>query len=108
MKKSYIKCPYCEDEVSLSGSSMHVKNKHTDKYAEFKANYPELKKHAVIKESSTKTPAEPGKEPPRIEDTGKPEDKLEDKKQPQAGDGKPQEGKSFLRDFDEWLGSDKF
>ncbi len=95
--------------MSVSGSSMHVRNKHTDKYEEFKSKFAELKKTAVIKESTTKTPVKPGDEPPRIEDKPevKPEVKPEDK-HPSRGDDKPKEGKSFLGEFDKWLESPEF
>lgn len=130
MKKSYIQCPYCQKEVSVSGSSMHVKNMHTEKYEEFKSKFVELKKQAIVKESTTRTPIKPAEEPPRIED--KPEDKpryandaghvheikkdtsedkqtkpLEDK-HPARGDDKPPQGKSFLGDLDKWLDSSEF
>ncbi len=105
MKKSYIKCPYCQEEKSISGMTMHVKNKHGDKFEDFKTKFAELKKTAVIKDSTTKTPVKQGDEPPRIEDKqgDKPEDKY-----PARGDDKPPQGKSFLREFDEWADSDKF
>ena len=33
---------------------MHVRNMHTDKYKEFKKNFAELKKTAIVKDSKTK------------------------------------------------------
>jgi hypothetical protein len=118
--KSYVICPYCKDEKTISGMTMHVKVKHPDKFTEFKTGFEELKKTKVIKDSGTRTPVKPGEEPPRIED--KPEDKVKDKpankqvktrdtpedKHPSRGDDKPAQGKSFLRDFDEWVDSDQF
>ncbi len=118
MRKSYIKCPYCPDEVSVSGSSMHVKNKHPDKYEEFKKNFNEIKKTAVMKESATKTQV-PGPEPPRIEEKEKPQlandavhvheikTPAEEpaKEAPRAGDDKPVKGGSFLDEFCDWLDS---
>lgn len=111
MKKSYIKCPYCQDEVSISGSSMHVRNKHPDKYEEFKKNFAEIKKTAVIKESATKT-AVPGAEPPKIDEKQIPppqEPPKEPPKEPaKAGDEKPKQGGSFLDEFNEWLDNPEF
>ncbi len=114
MKKSYIKCPYCTDEVSISGSSMHVRNKHPDKYEEFKKNFAEIKKTAVVKESATKTVV-PGPEPLKIEDKDKqtpppPHDppKEPSKEPAKAGDDKPKPGGSFLDDFNKWLDSPEF
>ncbi len=116
MKKSYIQCPYCQDEKSISGMTMHVRNKHGDKFEEFKTKFAELKKTAVIKDSTTKQPVKHGDEPPRIDDevkdtTGdkqvKTQDTTEDK-HPARGDDTPPQGKSFLREFDEWADSDKF
>lgn len=121
MKKSYIKCPYCQDEVSISGSSMHVRNKHPDKYEEFKKNFAEIKKTAVIKESATKTEV-PGPEPPKIEDKDKtrlandaghiheikPPAEEPPKEPAKAGDDKPKPGGSFLDDFNKWLDSPEF
>jgi hypothetical protein len=111
LKKSYIKCPYCQDEVSVSGSSMHVRNKHTDKYEEFKKNFAEIKKTAVIKESTTRTEV-PGTEPPKIEEKEKlPEPPKEPPKDPEKnkeGDGEPRKGGSFLDEFNKWLDSPEF
>lgn len=128
MKKSFIECPYgCKDgdkplELTVSGSSMHVKVKHPEKFEEFRKNFAEHKKKAVIKDTATRTPIPGGAEPPRIEDTEKAGDKPEagkekkeasgtssGKSQPsQAGDDKPATGKSFLREFDEWCDSHDF
>lgn len=98
--------------------TMHVKNKHGNKFEDFKSKFAELKKTAIIKESTSRQPVKYGDEPPRIEDKqgDKPEDKQvkpqytpEDKdKHPVRGDDKPAQGKSFLREFDEWFGSSKF
>ncbi|NJD76932.1 MAG: hypothetical protein FIB08_07545 [Candidatus Methanoperedens sp.] len=114
MKKSYIKCPYCPDEVSISGSSMHVRNKHPDKYEEFKKNFAEIKKTAVVKESATKIQV-PGSEPPKIEDKDKqtpppPQEPSKEvpKEAPRAGDEKPKQGGSFLDEFNKWLDSPDF
>jgi hypothetical protein len=112
LKKSYIKCPYCEKEVSISGSSMHVKNTPPDKYEEFKKNFAEIKKTAVIKESATRTEVT-GPEPPKIVEKEKPPEppkeppeKTPEKKK--AGDGEPRKGKSFLDEFNKWLDSPEF
>ncbi|HWQ95904.1 MAG TPA: hypothetical protein VN368_00890 [Candidatus Methylomirabilis sp.] len=113
MKKSYIKCPYCQDEVSVSGSSMHVRNKHGDKYEEFKNNFAEIKKSAVIKESTTRTEVR-GPEPPKIEEkkieaqevVKQPETAAAEKKK--EGDEKPAKGDSFLSSFNKWLDSPEF
>jgi hypothetical protein len=105
LKKRYVVCPYCQDEKSISGMTMHVKNKYGDKFEDFKSKFAELKKTAVIKESTSRQPVKPGDEPQRIED--KQGDKSEDK-HPARGDDKPTQGKSFLREFDEWADSNKF
>ncbi len=111
MKKSYIKCPYCQNELSISGSSVHVRNKHPDKYEEFKKNFAEIKKTAIVKESATKTHV-PGPEPPKIEEKDKqppptPQDppKEPPKEPAKAGDDKSGKGGSFLDDFNRWLDS---
>ena len=106
MKKSFVICPYCKDEKTISGMTMHVKVKHPDKFEEFKKNFEELKKTKVVKESGTRTPPESGKEPPRIEEPKEPAAPPAEK--PKEGDDKPPQGKSFLREFDEYLDSDKF
>jgi hypothetical protein len=108
LKKSFVICPYCKDEKTISGMTMHVKVKHPDKFEEFKKNFDELKKTAVIKDSGTRTPPPQGKEPDKIED--KPEDKhppeaSKPKDEPKVGDDKPPQGNSFLKDFDRWCDS---
>lgn len=110
MKKSYIKCPYCKDEITISGMTMHVKVKHPDKFEEFKTNFAELKKTAVVKESGNRSPPPQGKEPPKIDEPEPPAPPAAKppEEKPRAGDGKPPQGKSFLREFDEYLDSDKF
>ncbi len=109
MKKSYIKCPYCGDEITISGMTMHVKVKHPDKFEEFKAKFAELKKTAVVKESGTRSPPAAGKEPPRIEEPKDPAPPAaKPPEPPKAGDDKPAPGKSFLRELDEYLDSPKF
>ncbi len=114
MKKSFIECPYgCKGgdkplELTVSGSSMHVKVKHPDKYEEFRKNFAEFKKKAVIKDTATRAPVAGGTEPPKVEDTEKPEDKKEPPMKQPGGDDKPPQGKSFLREFDKWLDSPDF
>lgn len=124
MKKQFISCPYCSQEVSLSGSHGHVKFKHGDKVEDFKTKYPELKKQAVTRDTGIKAPVSTA-EPPKIEAEDKQdkrEDKPEDKqalkalrepvkeqvKSEDKGDYKPAAGKSFLRELDEWLSSSEF
>lgn len=83
---------------------MHVRNKHTDKFEEFKKNFDELKKAAVVKDSATRTEVKNGPEPPKIEDKEKlPETKASPKIK--DGDGEPRKGGSFLDDFNKWLDS---
>lgn len=110
MMKSYVICPYCKDEKTISGMTMHVKVKHPANFEEFKKNFEDLKKTKVMKESGTKTPPPQGNEPPRIEDKIDPAPPAAKPpaEQPKAGDDKPPQGKSFLREFDEYLESDKF
>lgn len=118
MMKSYIPCPYgCMHdnkprEITVSGMTMHIKQKHPEKYDEFKAKFAELKKSAIKKET-TFVPAEekkPPQEPPKIEtpapkEAPKIEPPKEDRKE---GEKKPAEGKSFLDEFTDWLGSPEF
>ncbi|HMB45331.1 MAG TPA: hypothetical protein VKL21_05870, partial [Candidatus Methanoperedens sp.] len=67
-----------------------VKNTHPDKYEEFKKNFDEIKKTAVIKESTTRTEVT-GPEPPKIVEKEKPpEPPKEPPKEPEKkkeGDG---------------------
>lgn len=100
MKKSYLKCPYGDcGEITVSGMKMHVKKAHPEKYDEFIKNYDELKKSAIVKESSTRQPASAG-EPPKVTPPVPPEaaarepvKKEEPKKK--GGDGTPK-GEGFL------------
>ncbi len=86
---------------------MHVKVRHPDKFEEFKKNFDELKKTAVVKESGAKD-LPPGQEPPKIDEpkyNTSPGSKDPEKSR---GDDNPSPGKSFLREFDEWLSSSEF
>ncbi len=107
LKKSYIICPYCKDEITISGMTMHVKVKHPDKFEEFKKNFEELKKTAVIKESGTRAPPPQGTEPPRIDEPKDPAPPAANPpaEPPKAGDDKPAQGNSFLKAFDKWWDS---
>ncbi len=116
MKKSFIECPFgCKDgdkplKLTVSGSSMHVKVKHPEKYQEFKDKFADFKKNAVIMDTATRTPAASGSEPPKVDDQAGYGDK--EKKEPPVkapgGDDKPPQGKSFLRELDEYLDSPIF
>jgi hypothetical protein len=97
---------------------MHVKNKHTDKYEEFKKNFDELKKTAVKRESSTRTEVK-GPEPPKIEEKETPPELKDgmryqsgnppkDPEKKKDGDGESGKGGSFLDDINKWLDSPEF
>ena len=98
-------------EITVSGSSMHVKVKHPDKYEEFRKNFAEIKKTAIVKESATRMEV-PGPEPPKIVEKEKPPEPPRDlPKEPEKikeGDGQPGKGGSFLEDFNKWLDSPEF
>ncbi len=98
---------------------MHVRNKHGDKVEEFKKNFAEIKKTAVVKESSTRIQV-PGPEPAKIEEKDDQKSRLANDaghvheiavKEPEKkkeGDDKPPKGESFLEGFNKWLDSPEF
>jgi len=122
LKKTFIECPYgCKDGdkplmLTVSGSSMHVKVKHPDNYAEFRYNFAEHKKKGVVMDTATKALVIGGKEPPKvkdtevdkIKDTGDKHKDIPEDKTTKVGDNKPPEGKSFLKELDTWLDSPDF
>ncbi len=110
MMKSYIPCPYgCMHdakprEVTVSGMTTHIKQKHPEKYDEFKSKFAELKKSAIKKETAfvpeEKKPEPPKVEPPAPKELIKEPPKVEPpKEEKKAGEVKPPEGKSFLDDI---------
>ena len=134
----YLKdgCPYCGIPLKTNNAKQHVGAKHKDKVAEFEKNYDALKASAIdatkedvssakkTKEEIVETVVEEKKdmlddllgEDLNVEDIV-PEVPLEDIKETtihvteiikDEGEKKPEKGKSFLTEFNEWLDSPEF
>ncbi|MCL7412963.1 MAG: hypothetical protein M8353_05010 [ANME-2 cluster archaeon] len=56
MSKDISTCPYCEIEIALNESKMHVWNEHYDDYDEFISGFEDWKNTTFEKYSSTETP----------------------------------------------------
>ena len=56
MAKKYAKCPYCDIEVSINESKMHVRNEHLHKYDEFRTDFEDWKKTTSEEYVSAVTP----------------------------------------------------
>ena len=102
MIKAYVKCPYCKDEIAVSGLKMHCKSKHPEKTEDFLKQFDTLKQTAVKRDTAEKKPVKD--EPPKVEDVitvpEKIPEKIPEKKhqepEKKEGDVAPTKGGSFL------------